>query len=659
LNQKIISGSTEKFYTSGPIFGGDCFINKFAVKRNHHFFSQFLHDVPDGYIYDYRIYRNVAYPRYWLNSTPYDLSGLVSQSPTRSKTPRNSYNLDCGQETGNALTVVKDKYFYLFNSGVIEFFVESDYNLDFRDWKKEYPNFYFRYNENLSTIFRSDRIEQPEEFYYDYTYSKQLLENTATQQSILFDPSIEKTCYTYLKNRVIYSLPAYKDQKADNWLTYLANNKYDFPLSEFGNLTAMHGVDNQQIMFLFDKASPYITIGRDELQLDGSGKKITLGDGGLFTREPRPIAYTDYYYGNSQSSLAFVNTQFGSFYPSQRQGRIFIWRGQSFDEISRNGMHFWFKNYLPSKLLEQFPNYKFPDNPIKGVGLLSVFDNTSEKYYLIKRDYSAISGKTISYDADKNRFYDGNSIISLGDKNYFEDASWTISYDPKTQSFISYHDWHPDLVLQTEKHFMTIKNNAIWKHNNRTDSFCNFYDVPYPFEIEYVINNGANVEILRNIEYYLEAGRYFSDGRDFHTSLDDNFDTVVISNAEQISGYLHPVIQPKKSMKSLLDYPLIDVANEWIKVLYNKEEQRIRINQFWDITKDRGEFDKKNIPLWLTATNGYIRTINSKGVDYSKRPQFRKKFRNQWHKILLSKTLSGNTKMIFKFSNAKENPSFR
>lgn len=660
-------GSQDKFYQSGVVYGGDTFINRMTVKRSHQYFSAFVKNVPDGYIIDYRQLRNVAFPRYWMDSSSVDMSAVVTSSPTQSDAPANHHNFNCEGNTGlSSVTVVKNQFFYLFNNGVIDFFCESDYNLDYRDWTTDLPTFYSRFNSDLHTMFRSDRIDLREEYKYDHSYSKQLTENYMTQQRIDYDPTVDATCFQYLKNRVVYSLPAFKDQRGDNWLVYLAANFYDFPMVDFGKLTAIHPIDNQQLIFLFDKASPYVSIGRDELRTDGSGVAITIGDAGLFARPPRPITFSDYHYGNCQSRWAFVNTQMGSYYPSQRQGNLFkyfpLMYRNPLSEITVGMMDYWFNQYLPSYLENQFPNYLHLDNPALGTAIVTGYDPTDNMYYVSKRDYrlkDAYVGK-VTYDPIRDKFLiNDHPGPTLDNTDYFEDASWTISYSTKDGAFISWHDWKPDWFLQSEKHFVTIKDVSAWKHNDNYTSFCNYYGQDYPFEVEYVVNNGQNVEILKSIEYQLDIGKYYADGRNFHSILDDNFDYMIVYNTEQCSGLLHLVLQSKKDMSALLGYPQYNVSLEAIDVQYAKEEQKHRINQFVDIVTDRGEFTKNNYPIWLTDPNGYIRSLNPVSINYSKTLQLRKKFRSTWHKIFFSKTVSGERKYIMKFANSKENHSPR
>lgn len=667
LTNRAATGSKDMIYTSGIVFGGDTYINRFTTRRTHHFFSEYLYNVAPGFAFDYRNFRNVGFPRYWIDSTKYDLSGIVSLDPTVSKTPAQKHNTNCpGSSSLGQITVVNNEYFYLFNSGVLDFFCESDYNLDYRDWSTPIPSFYSRFNSDLHTIFRTDNIEAREEFKYDLSLSKELTENFIQQQRIDYNPIVDATCFQYIKNRVIYSLPAFLDQRGDNWLVYLSLNYHDFPMTEFGGLTAIHPIDNQQLIFLFDRSSPYITIGRDELQLDGSGKAITIGDAGLFARPPRPITFSDYFYGNCQSRWAFVNTQFGSFYPSQRQGNMFRYFALMYrnplNEITQGLTDYWFNQYLPSYLEVQFPNYKHLDNPALGTAVISGFDGTTSTYYVTKRDYRLkdIYADLVTYDPTTDKFLLDQAIgPELGDPQYFEDASWSVSYDARSGQFISWHDWHPEWILQTEKHFITVKDQALWKHNERCDSFCNFYGVNYPFEIEYVVSNGQNVEVLKSIEYQMDIGQYFGDCRNFHSVLDDNFDYLIVYNTEQCSGLLHLNLQSKKNMANLLGYPRYNVNLNALDILYAKEEQKHRINMFTDLITDRGEFSKNNYPIWLTDANGYTRTIPLVSINYAKPVQLQKKFRATWNKIFFSKTVSNNRKYIFKFSNSKENYSYR
>jgi len=109
---------------------------------------------------------------------------------------------------------------------------------------------------------------------------------------------------------------------------------------------------------------------------------------------------------------------------------------------------------------------------------------------------------------------------------------------------------------------------------------------------------------------------------------------------------------------SALSYPQVQ-ANS-IKILYSKEENKYRFNQFWDITKDRGEFGGNiNQPMFITKSNGYQFEINPQYVNYAKTTLERKKFRHHVNKVLLRKIKSGDLKILFKISNQKLTQSHR
>ena len=663
INTSNCSNKIDKektIYESEPILGGDCYINKFSVNVKTDFFGNTLYNQPDGFPYDYRTNNALAYPRYWIDSHPYDFSEIVPSNlsqtdyPKESNLPQNKYNLDCKNKKG--FTLVKDQYFYTSHNGVLDFIVESDYNLDLRDWKEKTPDFYTK-NNDLSSLFKNKGDDKTyEEFIYDKSYSKQNNEEFFYQQSIDYKP-----LDNYFKNKVAYTLPSFKDQKYDNWLNFLPNSYYDFSKSQFGDLTTIKLVDNQQLLFLFDKSSPYITPGRQELKtVDGS--TVYLGDGTLI-RDPRPIAFTDDYYGNCQSRFAFNHTKFGFFYPSQRKGNWFQFE-KGLDEISRNGMFYWFDKYLPSQLLKYYPDFKDSDNPINGVGLLSAYDPSYEILYLTKKDYTPIYND-IQYNSTTKQFTYKGLNISLSDRKYFNDASFTLSYSPSLKAFISWHDYHPVSYINTENHFFSIINtnnkSSIHEHNVRCDSFSNFYNIDYPHAFRLPINNGQEVDILRSVEYQADTLLFKDNCKDFYQVLDTTYDKAIISNQEQISGNILLNIKEKNNMLASLKYDkvLYNSLKDGYDIYVDKNEQKYRFNKFSDIVKDRGEFTTVKEELIQTDDSGYKFTINKQAIDYNKSIYEKKKFRNTQSELYLEKTISGVNKHIFYLANIKQTNSPR
>lgn len=652
----VLKFSEESETTTSPIiFGGDCIITRFAFQKKMRFFSQDLANTnyPNNVEYDYRKYRSVAYPRFWLDSTKYDFSELLSSNVMNyakfSRTTEGKYNLDCLGNDKKAPTRVDNAYMYLYNNAILDFYVESDYNTDYRE-ESDTP-FFSKSNMNLSEIFRSDRLNIPEEFNINRAYSD-LYTTEVFSPMIRDDYDPENPIPETQPNSVIYSLPSFNLQNIDNWQYFLPNNFFSFRESDFGYLTAIHKIDQDRVIFLFSDSSPYISMGRDFLELEQSGRKITVGDGGLFAQDPREIMPTDNNYGACTSRFAFSNTHLGRFFPSQVQGRILNFT-ESLEDITRQGVFYWCKKYMPIQLYDFFPNYLLEENPVSGVGYLTVFDPTFEILYITKRDFipKPEFRSTITYN--NGEFKVGDRVINIRDEFYFQDISWTLSYDPIEKGFISYHDWHPDLICQLDKHFLTIKGNSSYLHNKRYDSFCEFYDKKYPFEIEYVSNTGQVETTLRSIEYKLDAFTYKNYGRDRFNILNQNFDLLIVRNNEQIS----PLLRLEKSSLNPEDNILFPKKfagdNVSMNIIFDKEENKYRINKFWDATKDRGEFTNNEFHLYPTDASGYKNVINPIAIDRDKPEEERKKFRSSSNKIRLIKSESNNIRIIFKLSNTK------
>jgi len=207
----------------------------------------------------------------------------------------------------------------------------------------------------------------------------------------------------------------------------------------------------------------------------------------------------------------------------------------------------------------------------------------------------------------------------------------------------------------------TFGYGTIWKHNVRTDLFSNYYGEDFPWEVDLLQASGQLVNTVRSIEYNLESYVYKNEGRDRFHLLDFNFDQAEIYNTEQTSGLLNLNISPKNNITEMMLYPIIQADS--IDILYSKEEQKYRFNQFWDVTNDRGEFPALQTdvqePIYITRLNGYIRDLNMANINLDKEAFQRKKFRHYYNHIILRRTVSDDAKMLLRLTNTKINLSPR
>jgi hypothetical protein len=714
-----IDSFTQSFITTDLIFGGDTYINRFTEKTIMPFFYDWLYDMPDNVEYNYYINQMIPEPKFMANSQPWDISGFnlenlfswITGSPTYGDgvLPKSYYDLDNAGyfRTSNSTPIypgiigISNAYFYTAACGIKDFFVESDVLVDFRNtgtfpWEQPYSKYSYT---DLPSLFDSNpQILAKGNYYaYDYTLSaSRFLFNqyftAGYLQGKTYDPNVAELCYTSYPNRINYSLQQQEQSLTDAWLIYLPLNKVDFK----SQISSVKTFAKTGMFITFKNDSPLVYQGVDTLKLDASGTKVTVGDAGLFNQAAQNVVIADksYEYGSCQNKYSVISTPAGLYYMSSDQGKIFAYR-EGLEEISQDGMKWWFSYFLPFKLLDQFPDYPHTDNPVAGIGCNATYDNWNSILYFSKRDFKlrkdyinqTTGAPLVTYDETYDKFIIDADITKfkypLGHPALFEDASWTTGYDPKTKYWLSFYDWVPNLIMPSVSTFYTTKGNGIWKQAGNCAEYCNFYGVQYPFEVEIPVITPQQVNTLRSIEYYLES--YKSDNQNcvdqFHM-LDYNFDKAIVYNSEQISGELNLNVFPKNNIALSLTYPaLVGVSpNQSYDILYSKEENKYRINQFWDITKDRGEFPIGSsyppvgpvVPgtttllgnyneryIWITEANGYIKSLNQDNLDYTKSVLQRKKFRHYVNFLRLVKTDSNKVNMILKIINTKNQISLR
>jgi hypothetical protein len=709
---------TPPLYRSGVIFGGDIYVGRYTEKNSFFYFTDWLYGQLDRTEFDYLKVRNIPYPTYWFDSAGFSVSESVQSIWTTITNPANWGDIPKNlinpsdfhvfDRENNPLAgglVIKRAYIYLFNSGVRDFFVESEYNLALRDFgdpvqERHYEAIGRDSFTDLPAMFESGIIRFGNYYKYDTSLSIAKMWYSAISWGAMhpnyYDPNVAETCYQYRPDRIIYSLPAEGQIVRDNWQIFLTNNYKDF----LSRVIAVKQINKSGALILFESDSPVMFQGTDQLQTE-LGTKLTIGDGGLFSQPMQSPMNADrpFEYGSCQNRLSVINTPIGTFWLNQNQGKIFQF-ADGLTEISMGNLKWWLAQYMPYQLTKYYPTYNLTDNPVAGIGCQIMYDNTNNLLYFTKKDYKPVldaTGKPIAeYNPDTQEFYVTIGIrpnvinvkVSIDDTRYFQKASWTLSFDPKQKGYVSWHDWHPDLMIPGKNTFMTVskvgqiptvsrpedKANSVWIHNERCDLYANYYGFDFPFEVEYMVNTAQTVNTLRSIEYQLEVYRYKFEQNcydRFHV-LDYNFDEAVIYNTEQCSGLLKLNITPKNNPGLMLAYPQVTATN--IQILYSKEENKYRFNQFWDTTSNRGEFPLGStyppigavVPgttvlagtlaqrtIWDTEPNGYIKNLNANNLDYAKSQLERKKFRHYTSSVFLRRKVSGDKKMLISLASNK------
>ena len=670
---------------SDIVFGGDTYIGRYSEKNTLYYFQQWLKGEPDGAELNYRLHQMFEYTSYWMNTENYDFSDFTSSigdafknaadrmfksNPNAAQaffntlgTPSSLHVFD-KNGNGEGLFTLKKAYMYLFNSGVREFFVESELNIDYRDYGEVIEKRHYPITSNLDAIFHNNIIKNDNYYKLDRSLAVSFLPFAkvpwSTIQELKYNPLLYASCYTKRIRRVLYSLPQQTETKKDNWSVFLPYDYKDFD----SEVTAIKPIDKTAALILFKNSAPGLLPGVDTLQT-GSGTKLQIGDGNLFARELQRLSNSErsYEYGSCQSRLSVINTPTGLYWMCLNQGKLFQYAG-GIKELSLNHNEFWINQYLPYKLKEDFPNFDIDDNPVAGIGCQTIYDNEYGIVYFCKKDYSLkdeFKGPnplmTVEYKGDGIFLIGGMFETHVGNPMYFNNASWTISYDPMINHFVSFHDWHPDLAMSGKNTFITTKVNGFWRHNKSVTNYCNYYGDSYPFEVEFELDLKLEVTTLRSIEYYIEASIYDKNEYDKYLLLDRNFDEAVIYNAEQISGTLKLNLNPKNDLSDMLSYPKVNFNS--IDILYSKEEQKYRFNQFWDIVKDRGEYSNVKETIWKTEDNGYIRSINPNSINYQKSEFERKKFRNNVHRVILRRMENDNVEMLVNIAYADMLQSLR
>lgn len=208
--------------------------------------------------------------------------------------------------------------------------------------------------------------------------------------------------------------------------------------------------------------------------------------------------------------------------------------------------------------------------------------------------------------------------VELTDTNFFEDASWTITYRPETGMWESYMSYTPNYYINHTDYFQSGQNttddkSGLWSHLLTNRSYRVFYGHKFPYIVEYPIKNTYLSRRLESIDWNAQL-RHYHNAYDYATIEENPFDKVTIFNDYENSGNLIP-IKNNGTLSQLSDYPITNNNNSQ-DVLVTYDDYRYGLNYFYN----RVISNKNNQPVWIWDENQIEKIVNPKAVSfYSKK----------------------------------------
>lgn len=637
------------------IFGGDIFINRFGLKRKLSFFIDTAVDKPDGTDISYSDLSNIGRVRYWYNTSSAQTpsSGFKGLMKSILNVPQSNFD-------GNSNKLFyQNGRIYLYSYGIAYFFVESEVNVDFRQASNNTSHDFYP---NIGSGIPNDWLQETnvpiihDNYYiYNKTYSKQNKESLVTHLPLTFDPNNE--CFDDYSNRVIYS-------DLNKWRIYKPISYFDFPKSH-GKLTSIDTIDNTQILVRFENKT-YLYNALTAIQTT-SGKNAYLGNDDVFKAQPIDFGETDLGYAGSQHHF-LLKTEAGHLFIDAVRASIFLLGpnargGIQAIPISDQGMSKWFDKNLPFNISRYFPTINI-DNHFNGIGITGTWDNKYGRFIITKLDYIPKDEvkDDIRYDSNTGKFYYKNNEIILNDSRYFCNKSWTISYNPDTKSWISFHSYIPNYFIPNNGFFITGKNPnfanekaSSWLHGLVTTSYQRFYGKLEPYILEYPFSFKANDEIAQNIKDHTTILEYYNENDYYEINEGVYFNKAILYNGQQTSGILNLYPKPKGKLNLYFQYPKYNKDSK--DIIYTKSDNFFNYNTFWDVVKN----PNNHFPIWIeTCENKSVdKVLNNDKLDYSSRSHQKTKLRAKDLKIRHINDIFDRYKFISKFINVSTQVSYK
>ena len=460
-------------------------------------------------------------------------------------------------------------------STVIQYFVESDDNINFRhagDVERgvTVPNsMYFDKFTAADVVYRSPLADLTKMDHILYEDHFSLVQDIRV--TVPFPKRDRST--NLFPNRVIRSL-VQDGNFNDTYSYFLALDYKDFAQNK-GQITNIFKLEN--LLYIHTERSLFRTKGKQNLEL-GDSTQAYIGTGDIFAQEPDEFIQTQEGYLGNYNLFGSLLTKEGYVFVAYKARKIFLISNQVM-ELSENGLDIWCDENIPFTL-EAF-GYNFTginiDAPTGDFGFITSYDPGFSRVLITKREIAPtqafvnlFNSGTIVYIPENNTFLNkkSNKKISFTDPLYFTKSGWTISYSTGFKVWASRHSYVPPLYAYNSTTMYSFNPDwpgKMYSHDDMENPGL-IYDELKNFEIDFIMtgermrtqqgisDTKVADKIAQSVKFYTEV--FFKNPRSIQQvkqQFNPGFTQFYVYNTTQISG--ETTFQYLKNIRK--------VDNEW------------------------------------------------------------------------------------------------
>lgn len=460
----------------------------------------------------------------------------------------------------------------------------------------------------------------PEYYAYNKDYDRHSIEQSKVVIPITYNYCSD--CLGEFTNKIVFSPKSFDEESFDLYRVNLVNDSITIPAHR-GRIT---GLKYQNNLLLTHTENSLFILQPNPQSLNTDVSQVYLTTGGFLSLPPSEIVQDDIGYAGMQSKQHCCETPNGHAWCDQKRGQVFLFNVK-LEELSHenSGMSQWFKQELPSYMLqsyynimgEDYPNTSTYDFANNGVGLIMYYDPRFKRLIISKKDYKPVNfsandnnilGNVFHAPSENKWYYIATESLNIPVYFYdviaFENKSWTISYSFNTGNFTSWHSYRPLAAFSDSYNFYTLTNsdfslNKIWRHKH-IGNYQKYYNVKYDFIIEWMTYD-SSTDVFSSIYYNAYTMQWDDTNKQWLIPTNDNditFNKGVVYNHDQSSGLFNLTLVNQQTDP----YSSLNTSN--LNKTVVKTDNTYKISGIYDLLVTRPAFSA----AWsnLSGYPGYI-----------------------------------------------------